>query len=332
MMLLEQPLPALVLPSAPPVTRSAETPLHRPRRPVLVLLVLGALLVVGPIAGGLFAKMAAGTQMIDEFAPHMATSALNRYAADLRIMRGAATGVDAVYRQDDIANGRFPLLDTYRHQSTAIDNRAARLLGRVSATQADYRRVASIGGLDRIPFLVEACGLIGLLGASILLLGRRSAARGAVVMVVLASAAVGVYPFVSNLESGAGAGAHMLHSLAPVMTDHEVRQLQSDFVVLVEAVGELDTSFRAVAPTGTATGQIADLVNGWPGISSDLASLVGTINDNIGNFDALESLDTVTRGEGVPGFEAFPWVLVGIGVVGASLAVAALPRRRKETA
>ena len=332
MTLLEQPLVGLVLPSAPPVTRSAESSLHRPRWPLLVLLVLGSLLVVGPLAGGLFAKMAAGTQMIDEFAPHMETGALTRYGTDLRVMRGAAAAVEAVYHQDGVADGRFPLLDTYRRQSAAIDDRASGLLGRVTATQSDYRQVAGIGGLDRIPFLVVLCGLIWGYGACILLLGRRASARAAVVIVLLASVAIAVYPFASNLYRDAGAGARMLHSLAPVMTTHEVRELQGDFVVLVEAVGELDTTFRPVASGSVAGIEIADLVNGWPRISSDLASLVGTINDNVGNFNALDSLDAITFGVGVSGFVAFPWVLVGIGTAGVALGVAALPRRRKEAA
>jgi hypothetical protein len=150
-------------------------------------------------------------------------------------------------------------------------------------------------------------------------------------VVLLASVALAVYPFESDLNRGTKAGQRMLHSFAPFMTHGEVRQLQRDFVVIVTAVGELDTGFRAVPQTGQPAIDIAALVDGWPRISSDLAALVGTINDNIGNFNALHDLDTLTRRVGASGLEGFPWLLVGVGVLGATLSVAAAPRRRKET-
>jgi hypothetical protein len=119
----------------------------------------------------------------------------------------------------------------------------------------------------------------------------------------------------------------MLEDLEPVMTPELVRQLQLDFVAIVHAVGELDTTFREVALSGAPALAIAALVEQWPTISSDLASLTGAINDNIGNYRALDDIDGVTRGIGLSGMAALPWLLVGIGVAGAGLAVAALPRR-----
>jgi hypothetical protein len=115
------------------------------------------------------------------------------------------------------------------------------------------------------------------------------------------------------------------------MTPDQVRHLQDDFIVLVNADGDLSTTFRSVPRSGQSAGAVNTLVKRWPGISSDLASLVGVINDNIGNFNALENLDALPRGVGLSGLEAFPWLLVGIGVVSAGLAVAALPRRGKES-
>jgi len=55
------------------------------------------------------------------------------------------------------------------------------------------------------------------------------------------------------------------------------------------------------------------------------------VNDNISNYNALDDLDQLTRDVGLSGLGAFPWVLVGIGAVGASLAIGAFPRREKES-
>lgn len=326
MTLAEHPLVALELPPAPPVVRPVPASPPRSKAPAVGLLVVGFLLVVAPVAGGLFSKAAAGKQMIDEFAPHMTGRSLARYGADLRFLDRAAAAVDAVYSTQDVAPGRFPILDTYRSQSAAIDRRAADLLDRVSAAAPDYRRVAAVGGFERIPFLLEAFGIVALYAGCVLLFSRRGA-RAVVVLVLLAAAALAAYPFVGGLERSAGPGHRMLGALAPVMTPASVSRLQDDFVVLVEADGVLETTFRPEVPAGSAATDIGALVGHWPRISSDLASLVGAVNDNIGNYDALRGLDRLSQPMGVPGLVAFPWLLVATGGAGAALAIAARPKR-----
>jgi hypothetical protein len=296
----------------------------------VALIWLGALLIIGPIAGGLFSKVAAGKQMVDQFAPYMTTDALDRYRSDITTMRKAADDVNHVYATRGVAAGRFPGLDVYRVEATAINDRADALLQRVAAHQRDYDKVAAIGGFDRIPFLIVITGAIAIYAGWVLRYGARHRARPTALLAVVASTIVVLYPFISHFDSGATAGRRMLHGLSPVMTIGQVEQLQSDFVVLVTAVGELDTGFRAVVPPGPAGAPIHALVKQWPAISSDFASLVGTINDNVRNFNALNSLDSLTSGIGVSGLEAFPWMLVGVGVIITTLSVAALPRRRKE--
>jgi hypothetical protein len=323
---------ALDLPDAPLVTRAAPISVHRPKLPALALLGLGLLLTFGPIVGGLFARVASGNQLIDQFAPHMEADALARYDTDLRVLRRGAAGVDTAYDQQRIPPGRFPGLDRYRVQAARIDRRATVLLDRVAGAEPDYRRVAAIGGFDRVPFLIVASGIVAIYGSCVLLAGRRDRARSAVALVVLAGVALAVYPFVSDLQSGARAGERMLPALAPVMQAEQVRQLQRDFVVIVEADGELDTRFRQVPVTGPAAADIDALVTRWPKISSDLAALTGVINDNLANYGALDDLDALPRTVGVSGLAGLPWLLVGVGFTCAGLALAALPRRRKEAA
>ncbi len=326
-----QILGPLDLPQAPPVTRAAATPMRRPKAPALALLALGVVLTFGPIVGGLFAKVASGKQLIDQFAPHMEADALARDNTDIARLRRGAAGVDGVYLRQRLPEGRFPILDEYRRQASGIDGRATNLLDRVEAAGPDYRRVAAIGGFDRVPFLIVACGLVAIYGSCVLLFGRRNRARWAVGLMMLAGAALSMYPFLSDLRTGAHAGERLLPQLAPVMTRENVRQLQRDFVVLVEADGELETGFRKVPRNATAAAGITAMVNAWPTISSDLASLVGVINDNIHNYNELEQLDALPRRVGLSGLAGLPWLLVGVGSACAGLSVAALPRRRKET-
>jgi hypothetical protein len=324
-------LAVLDLPTAPPVLRGVAVPLRQRKAPAVVLLVLGVLLVVGPIAGGLFSKVASGKQLIDEFAPHLEADALARYDADLVVLRRGAAGVDQVAVQQGVPEGRFPGIDAYRRQSAAIDQRATGLLDRIAGAEPDYRRVAGVGGFDRVPFLIVAGGIAAVYGACVLLGGSRGRARAAAAVVVLASAALVAYPLLSSLPSGTRSGERMLNTLEPVMTAQQVRQLQLDFVAIVNAVGELDTGFRSVPQTGPAGADIATLVDKWPTVSSDLATLVGALNDNLDNFNDLEDLDGFTRSVGVSGLAALPWMLVGIGLLCATCSIAAVPRRLKET-
>jgi hypothetical protein len=321
----------LDLPTAPPVLRGVAVPVRQRKAPAVALLVLGVLLVIGPIAGGLFSKVASGKQLIDEFAPHMEADALARYDADLQILRRGAAAVDAVAVQQAVPAGRFPGIDEYRRRSGEIDRRATGLLDRIAGAEPDYRRVAGVGGFDRVPFLIVGAGLVALYGACVLLGGTRSRARSAVAVVVLASAALVAYPLLSSLPTGTRAGERMLNTLEPVMTAQQVRQLQLDFVAIVNADGELDTGFRSVPQTGPAGADIATLIDKWPTVSSDLATLVGALNDNLDNFGDLEDIDGLTRSVGVSGLAALPWLLVGIGLLCAACSIAAAPRRLKET-
>jgi hypothetical protein len=325
-----EPLVSLDLPKAPPVIRATATRMRRPKAPAIALLVLGVALTLGPIVGGLFSKVASGKQMIDQFAPHMEADTRARYGTDLQTLRRAAKAVDTIYIEQGVSRGRFPGLDVYRDRASAIDAHATSLLDRVNTAEPNYRRIAKIGGFARIPFLLVLYGVALIYAAYVLLGSSGSRARAAVGLITVASVALAAYPFVSDLRGGTKAGQRMLHSFAPMMTHGEVRLLQADFVVLVTADGELDTGFRAVPQTGQAAADVTALVNGWPGISSDLASLVGTVNDNIGNFNALDDLDASMRRAGVSGLESFAWLLVGLAVAGAALSAAAVPRRRRE--
>lgn len=322
----------VTLPAAPRVARAIAAPVRRRRAPAVVLVVLGLALVIVPVAGGLFVKAASGQQLIDAFAPHVNPDALDRYDNDLAILRDGATAVDTVYDRGAVRAGRFPGVDEYRTQADAIDARAVDLLTRIRAAEPDYRQVAGIGGFDRVPFLVVAAGLALTYAGVVLLRGRRSRAAGATLLAVAASVALIGYPFVSDLPAGGQAGERLLHALAPVMTPATVQQQQRDFVALVHAVGELDTSFRAVPRSGAAAEDLARLVKAWPAVSSDLAALVGAINDNLPNDQALDDLDGLTRDVGASGLVALPWFLAGAGALGVlAAAAAALPRYRKET-
>lgn len=325
------PLSALRLDAAPAVTRtSARAPRRRPAA-AIALAVLGGVLIVGPIAGGLFSSTASGQQMIDAFAPHMDQAALDRYGADLRKLQRGGQAVATTYARQSVPAGRYPGLDQWRERHGQIDATADALLRQVESARPDYEKAAGIGGFTRLPFLLVVFGIVAVYAGVVLLSGRRPTFTPVVVAVLVVAAVVVAYPFLGNVPAGASAGHRLTGSLKPVMTSGKVRQLQDDFVVLVTAVGELDTSFRDVPQDPAALRAIAALDAAWPQVSGDFAALTGAINDNLPNYDALAGLDRSTEALGFSGLRAAPWLMVGAGVLGAGLAIAAWPRRRKET-
>lgn len=324
----EAPWSVFDLPSAPPVTRASAVPWVRRRLPAVALLSVGVLLVLGPIVGGLFSTVAAGQQLITSLAPHLDQDSLDRYDADLGLIRRGSAALDDVYASAGVAPGRFAGIDTYRDQADAIDQRASGLLHRVRAAAPDYWATASIGGFDRIPFLLVGAGLMASYAGAVLSFGDLRRARGAVALAVVSAVAIGTYPWVGDLADGTRAGHRLIGSFAPVMSAQQVRAQQLDFVALVHAVGEVDTGFREVPKSAEAKAELAALIEAWPQVSSDLAELVGSINDNLPNYDALARLDAAAPGD-ASGFAALPGVLTGVGGLIVLLALAALPRRRK---
>src|SRR5690349_11571095 len=240
--------------------------------------------------------------MIDSFEPHLQLDALDQYDGDLRSVRTGATALNTVYAQQRIPAGKYPGLDTFHARSAAIDARATALLTRIRAAEPDYREVSSIGGFDRVPFLLVASGIALAWAGGTLLGGQRRRAGGAVVLALVAATALIAYPLLVDLPRGTRAGDHLRDALAPVMTTATVQQEQRDFVVLVHAVGELDTEFRGVPDGAAQRRDLAALDAAWPQVSSDLAGLVGAINDNLTDYQAFDELGG--------GLVAMPWVLI----------------------
>lgn len=294
---------------APPVTRGT-TPQRRPRHAAAVLLVaLGAAILAGVIGSGLFSTVAGGQQMLDAFGPHLDRDALARYDADVATLRSGARAA----QQDPALQRELAGVRQWAAASGAIDARAQGLLDRVSAAEPDYRAADAISGFDRVPLLLTALGLAAVVAGVALARGIRGGAATVAILLGLATAA---YPLGSGLWAGAGSTERLVTAFEPVMREQQVVALQQDFVVIVQAVGQLDArGDRASLPPA-----LRRLVAQWPDISSDLAGLVGTVNDERGRYEALRDL---------PDLALVPTGLLALGLGTTALTLAALPRRTR---
>jgi hypothetical protein len=107
-----------------------------------------------------------------------------------------------------------------------------------------------------------------------------------------------------------------------------VRMVQGYFVTIVAADGEINSRYaadvRAAHPDVDLTGLVA-LESDWQPMTSRFAALIGAMNDNVDNFDAVVALNRSTRALGFSAFDGIGWFYLTPGA--AVLATAAAARR-----
>ncbi len=300
--------------------------------PWIALSVVGFLLALVPLAGGMFHPTTQAKTMISDFAPFMTTEGLDGFRADLARLddvRSATTRIDAALGTDP---ARYEQLARFRAQYPTIDASMTAVIDEISGARADYRRLSDLQPLDAIPYVPLGFGLvllaIGLWGWR----GARSGRRPIAAVVVGSIAAVGLIaiPLVTPLSSDAAAAGPLVSRFDSVLTQQKVREVQGYVVVLVGAVGEIDSRYlseaRAASQNSPRRAQIesdltvvTDLSRQWPRVSSGFAALLGTMNNNLENFAGVARLNSRTESLGFGAFAALPWVLVGCGGIAALL-------------
>ena len=96
--------------------------------------------------------------------------------------------------------------------------------------------------------------------------------------------------------------------------------MQGYFLTLGAAEGQLRT--EVVPATRNTLPAVEQFSRDWPRISNEMAPMIGTMADNVGNFAAVVAL---------PRFWLFPWFFVVPGLLVSTLALAAGRRPRHAT-
>lgn len=125
-------------------------------------------------------------------------------------------------------------------------------------------------------------------------------------------------PAIFGMFSRAPGGADMIDDFRPLMATARVQTIQGYFLTIGAAEGQLRTEAFA-APDHPAPPAVARLSADWPRISAEMAPMIGTMSDNVGNFAGVAAL---------PPFWLFPWFFVGPGLLVAALAGVALRGQR----
>ncbi|MBT0565625.1 hypothetical protein [Williamsia sp. CHRR-6] len=301
---------------------------HRHRRwPWAVLAVMGLVISAIPVAGAMFYPAAQGDAMISDFAPYMSPSTLRSFDDDLRLLESVRSATVRIDAAADISPGQYPQLATFAQRYPAIDADMTDLLKQIDSARGDYDRLQRLQPLSWVPFIPLGTGLL-LLGAGIWGFWRAHNRRrpiGAALLAVVTAGVLAVVPVITPMAANASAAGPLVDRFSPVLTTQKVREVQGYFVVMVGAVGEIDSRYlgdlrsRVDAPGSridrSDLATVERLSARWQPMSSDFAGLVGVMNDNVANFDGVADLEKRTRAVGFGAFEALPWALGGLGAI-----------------
>lgn len=296
------------------------------RWPFAMLAVLGVLLVAVPVATGMFPRAVKGEAMIDAFDPYVTEKSIDGYRSDLRVLDDARTNIVALQSVSPPA-GEYPRVDQFVRDYPGIRADISSMLDTIDTNRGNYRTLSSTASFGSLPWLLALPGVV-LIGAGIA--GFRAAGNGSRgttwrACAGLAGLALVVTPFAAELFAAGPAAQPVIDGFRPILTTEHVRRVQGYFVTLVAADGELNSRYagavRAAHPDADLSG-ITALENRWQPMTSRFAALVGAMNDNIGNFDAVVALNDVSRPLGFTAFRGLAWgfLLPGLLVTGLALA------------
>ncbi|MCM6777840.1 hypothetical protein NDR87_30570 [Nocardia sp. CDC159] len=309
-------------------------PPARPRWPFAVIVAVGLALILAPIITGMFPRAARGEAMIDAFGPYVSRSSIDGYRDDLRVLDGARANVLAL-RSQGLEQGRYDRVDSFVRDYPGIRSDISSMLDAIDANRDNYRRLADLPPIGALPWLLALAGVI-LTGAGVFGFRRAAAGgRGVVWRSIAALAALGLIAIslAGGLFSAASAGRPLIEGFRPILTHDEVREVQGYFVTLVAADGDLNSRYtgaiRAAHPDADLAG-IAALEARWQPMTSRFAALIGTMNDNIDNFDAVAALDEATKPLRFTAFRGLGWFYLAPGVVVFAAAAAGLREPGKE--
>jgi hypothetical protein len=158
--------------------------------------------------------------------------------------------------------------------------------------------------------------------------GLAPARRAAIAGLAVIGAALVAMPFVFQLFDRAPKGATMVSAFSPYMTRVRLDGYQRELQFINAGVQESNTKVATFLIGSSTNGaharfdrrfhDFAAFRDQWPGIDSDMTSMMDTIQANRGNYDAVAAL---------PSFRLFPWFFVLPGAL-ILLALALLAVRR----
>jgi hypothetical protein len=308
-----------------------------PRRAWLVVLALvGVGLIAAPVAFKMFDRAPKGATMIAAFRPYMTTGRLDGYQLELKQIDGGVdqsqtslaaylAGAPAATAQARF-DARYPEFAGFAKQWPGIDSDMTGMIETIQDNLGNYRAVAALPSFTLFPWFFVAPGailLVLLAAATVRPVWWRT------IRWILVALGIGLIaaPAVYQMFSRAPEGERMVNAFKTIETRTRVETIQGYFgemalgqgAVRLELVPALEHAGLTRAQIATRFPGVDTLDRRWIPIVNDFTPMIGTMSDNVVNYDAVAAL---------PPFSLFPWFFVFPGLLVAALAFAARPRRR----
>ncbi|MDQ6928658.1 MAG: hypothetical protein M3159_08340 [Actinomycetota bacterium] len=291
---------------------STPLPGHR-RRALVAVIAIGLGLAAAPVFFQMFTRAPGGGDMITSFRAYMTEARIDQFQGYL----GEISAAQRETATNDVTSGnRYPAVAEFKRKWPGINSDMTAMLTTMRANIDNYNGVAALPPFWLFPFFFVLPGLL-VAGAATwtLVADRRDAPVGRRLAVLSGlGLAIVAAPLVFQMFTRAPGGAEMIDAFRPLMTDTKVTKVQGYFLVIGSAEGQFRTELSHQTAALPAVGQLS---RDWPHISAEMAPMIGTMADNLDNFNGVAAL---------PPFWLFPWFFVVPGLLIAGLAEAA--RRR----
>lgn len=312
------------------------------RGPLLAALVLGLGLVAAPAVFQMFSRAPKGGDMITEFRPYMTKAEISKFQRYIREIDAADVesgqrlpplmqqrlGLDAA-----AVDQRYAGYAELHRQWKAIDTDMGDMLATMHRDIDDFEAVDALPPFPLFPwfFVVPGLLVVGFAGWGLVQARRDRSARGARIAVIVLGLGIVAAPAMFQMFTRAPKGAEMIDDFRPFMTTKKVRTIQGYFRVIGEGEGDLRVGVFGALETegGVSASQLeaqlpatAKFSKGWPTMFGDFGQMIGTMTDNVDNYQAVDAL---------PPFTLFPWFFVVPGLLIAVLGFAARPSDRLAT-
>ncbi len=306
---------------------------HGKRWPLIVIALIGLGLIAAPAIFQMFDRAPKGAAMIADFEPYMNDSRLNGFQrevrqidegvreADTSVARALTGSGPAAHRRFDT---RFPGFAAFQAQWGTIHADMKNLMDTIQANVGNYEAMAGLPNFKLFPWFFVIPGVLVVLVALaglVLPRGRRQARW------TIAAIGIGLLlaPLVFGMFSAGPKGGRMMTAFETLETREKVETIQGYFGTIAIGQGTLRLELvPALRKTGLSDREIAakypaltTLNERWISILNDLTPMIGTMSDNVDNYEAVAAL---------PPFPLFPWFFVAPGLLLAGLALG--PGRR----
>jgi hypothetical protein len=302
------------------------------RKSLVFTAVIGAALVVMPVAFQMFQRAPKGASMLAQFKPFMTTARLDGYQHEIAVVGAGIAEVDASagpYLQTHGAitqpvTTAYPTYGTLAAHWPAIDSKMTTLLDEVQGNLGNYKAVAALPSFDLFPWFFVLPGMIVLGGALGLLL--RPARRALLMVLVVVGIGLVAAPAAFDMFARAPDGAQMMSAFKTIETTNNVVSIQDDFSTMASGQGVIRLDILpALEGSGLSSPRVArqfpalsTLDGSWVHILNDMTPMIGAMSDNVASYQAIAAL---------PSFKLFPWFFVLPGLLIVAGALSARPRR-----